>query len=138
MNAITLLTAQALAAAGILVNALAPDLRQTNLIAGICRGRPGRGSRRRGPPRSAARRGLGPRSVVLGRHPYRRVTGLAVVVGGFFTLPAGPASAALTPVHSQRQAAQLRNGVPKNGTVKPAPGGGRQSREADWAEGDED
>ena len=35
VNAITLLTAQALEADGILVNALAPGLRQTNLIAGM-------------------------------------------------------------------------------------------------------
>ena len=35
VNAITLLTAQALEAEGILVNALAPGLRQTNLIAGM-------------------------------------------------------------------------------------------------------
>jgi NAD(P)-dependent dehydrogenase (short-subunit alcohol dehydrogenase family) len=38
VNAITLLTAQALEADGILVNALAPGLRQTNLIAGMTRG----------------------------------------------------------------------------------------------------
>lgn len=38
MNAITLLTAQALEADGILVNALAPGLRQTNLVAGMTGG----------------------------------------------------------------------------------------------------
>jgi NAD(P)-dependent dehydrogenase (short-subunit alcohol dehydrogenase family) len=37
-NAITLLTAQALEADGILVNALAPGLRQTNLVAGMTGG----------------------------------------------------------------------------------------------------
>jgi NAD(P)-dependent dehydrogenase (short-subunit alcohol dehydrogenase family) len=38
VNAITLLTAQALAADGILVNALAPGLRQTNLVPGMTAG----------------------------------------------------------------------------------------------------
>jgi len=38
LNAITLLTAQALEADGILVNAVAPGLRQTNLIAGMTGG----------------------------------------------------------------------------------------------------
>jgi NAD(P)-dependent dehydrogenase (short-subunit alcohol dehydrogenase family) len=38
VNAITLLTAQALEADGILVNALAPGLRQTNLIPGMTAG----------------------------------------------------------------------------------------------------
>ena len=40
VNAITLMTAQALEADGILVNALAPGLRQTNLIAGMSGGDP--------------------------------------------------------------------------------------------------
>ena len=40
VNAITLMTAQALEADGILVNALAPGLRQTNLIAGMTGGDP--------------------------------------------------------------------------------------------------
>ena len=40
VNAITLMTAQALEADGILVNALAPGLRQPNLIAGMTGGDP--------------------------------------------------------------------------------------------------
>jgi NAD(P)-dependent dehydrogenase (short-subunit alcohol dehydrogenase family) len=38
LNAVTLLTAQSLAAEGIKVNALAPGLRRTNLVAGMTRG----------------------------------------------------------------------------------------------------